>query len=326
MAYYPWARYPPYSYDDTWLRTPANTELALTPSSSTRPLYYEDDYWNVPRHGPAWPGMAPAFVPLPPSPTIMASMVPLPPSPYVRPQGSPHGSPRVSPRMGLVALPPAAYPAYLPVNPYYVPNVPTPYLYPGSATPRSQIHPLLNGESQRFELIFDLSASKPRPQVPSPHASFSFTSSSRIDPTPIHPGHLEQTATYPPTTHISITCAALSPFTSDWVIRVGEPGAGRHVSVGSVLKAIHTSLQKQISHVEWAKLSENRAAEVSEAYTRRCRSLDSFSSAVEFERNQGVRRIDFLADRYYFAGLVRTKVDDVECLKLTVKERPKNLK
>ncbi|TDL21346.1 hypothetical protein BD410DRAFT_789782 [Rickenella mellea] len=192
------------------------------------------------------------------------------------------------------------------------------YSYHGRETRRSQIHPLLSAESHRFKAILDLSASQPRLLVPSTRKSFPST---KVNYLPIHPGYLEQPATDPPMKHITITCPSLSPFISDWAINVGHPEASKPVSVGALLRAVQASLQTQIWQAEWSRLSLSRSAEVGEAYTRRCRALESFATAAEFQRNQGVRRVDFLVDRYFFGGVLWTNLDGMDCLKLIVKAR-----
>ena len=47
--------------------------------------------------------------------------------------------------------------------------------------------------------------------------------------------------------------------------------------------------------------------EVSAAYTRRCRH---FPSPQAFEEAQGVRRVDYLGDRYMFRGIMHESGPD----------------
>lgn len=183
-------------------------------------------------------------------------------------------------------------------------------------TPQAHIHPLLNGESGRVELVLDLSASAPRPLYPG-----RVSRTAGVTLSAAHPGSLVQTATFPSTTRMNITCSALHPFIEDWTIRL-DPR--RQISVDDVIKGIHASLQTKITHLEWARMSESATLEISRAYTRRCRSAGAFRNAEAFELNQGVRRVDFLGDKYYFGGLTRARQDrpdDVVNLKLLIKGR-----
>jgi hypothetical protein len=52
-------------------------------------------------------------------------------------------------------------------------------------------------------------------------------------------------------------------------------------------------------------LSEEIA--IARAYTRRCRSIPSVS---QLEASQGVKRVDFLLDRFIFRGLIRAPGED----------------
>lgn len=76
------------------------------------------------------------------------------------------------------------------------------------------------------------------------------------------------------------------------------------ITVHDVLFAIHKMLQRQISHRDWVDLSSDRATSVARAYTRRCRT---FPTTQAFEESQGVRRVDYLLDKYYFKGLMQPR-------------------
>ena len=76
------------------------------------------------------------------------------------------------------------------------------------------------------------------------------------------------------------------------------------ITVNDVLFAIHRMLQRQIRHRDWVALSQQKSTAVARAYTRRCRT---FPSTQAFEESQGVRRVDYLEDKYIFKGLVRER-------------------
>ncbi|KAJ8483017.1 hypothetical protein ONZ51_g4983 [Trametes cubensis] len=143
-----------------------------------------------------------------------------------------------------------------------------------SAPPSPAINPLLNGENAGGPmLLFDLSLNTFSPQR--------ITSGGQKTGTPLTLEELREPATYPSTT---------------------PP-----ITVYDVLMAIHRTVQRQISHVDWARLSQSDMRAISAAYTRRCRT---FPSAAAFEEAQGVRRVDYLRDNYMFRGLVRANSKD----------------
>lgn len=72
------------------------------------------------------------------------------------------------------------------------------------------------------------------------------------------------------------------------------------ISLGDVLIMIHRSMQTPISHLDWGRLTSSETAAVTRAYARRVAGNPS-------EAALGVKRVDYLLDRYMFRGLVRTK-------------------
>lgn len=168
--------------------------------------------------------------------------------------------------------------------------------------PRSRIHPLLKDTPGWVVLNLAPPTYKPMtPKDPSPNSSL----------IPINKGYLEQVACYPQATKMVITCDALHPFAESWKIVV-DPG--RHIAVGDVLYAIYTSLQTPVTHQEWARLNSIQRYDPSKAYTRRVENAD-------FERVQGVRRVDFLGDKHWFSGITRVKDDDSQNFKLHVRSK-----
>jgi len=90
-------------------------------------------------------------------------------------------------------------------------------------------------------------------------------------------------------------------------------GQAPPITLGDILVAIHQKMHQRISHLDWGRLSMSEEAEVSRAFTRRCRT-ESMRHDVTFhsdnelpERQQGVKVVDFLLGRTMFRGLVRTE-------------------
>jgi hypothetical protein len=79
------------------------------------------------------------------------------------------------------------------------------------------------------------------------------------------------------------------------------------ITVGDVLYAIHRTLHQQITHLDWGRLTLSEEIAIARAYTRRCRSIPS---VAELEASQGVKKVDFLLERYMFRGLVRGYGED----------------
>ena len=97
------------------------------------------------------------------------------------------------------------------------------------------------------------------------------------------------------------------------------PAAAPPITVNDVLCAIHRMMQRQITHSDWVKLPQSKADAVARAYTRRCRT---FPTVQAFEASQGVKRVDYLEDKYMFKGLVRHRGEqDFEHLRLLVAKK-----
>lgn len=160
---------------------------------------------------------------------------------------------------------------------------------PPPPKPRTQVHQLLSHD--KYHLFLDLSSPVFKPLTPNNSASALI---------PVHQGYLDQLATSPPHHTMTIHCAALGKFEKDWAVTLEH---GRHVSVGDVLAAVHDALRKQVTHAEWAKVTDEEAYESARAYTRRVRTAN-------YEMNQGLRRVDFLREKYFFGGITRMKNDE----------------
>lgn len=155
------------------------------------------------------------------------------------------------------------------------------------------------------------------------------TSSSQTSGTPLNLDELAQQATHPGVTRMKIICDLIPQWdvilepqrdyasSSGYLAVPHEPVASNQpITLGDVLVAVHRMLQTQITHRDWARLSNTEATNIARAYTRRCRT---FPSAEQFEASQGVRRVDYLLDRFLFKGLVRLRGEDgFETVKLIV--------
>lgn len=172
--------------------------------------------------------------------------------------------------------------------------------WPYSPSPQQfQIHPFLNGETYGSDLYFDI-------------ANPAFAPMRRASPTQsvmLSVDELREPATFPTITSMRITHDFIPWWPIDLQYVHGEYDAGNQLplTVGDVLWMIHSSLHRQISHQDWARLSQSEETAIARAYTRRYRSIPS---SAEFEASQGVKRVDYLMDRHVFRGLVRSSDQD----------------
>lgn len=83
---------------------------------------------------------------------------------------------------------------------------------------------------------------------------------------------------------------------------------GRTVTVDDVLRSAHAMLQVPLTHSEWADCSREEMYTVSRAYTHRMRK-QKHEDHVE-----GARRVDFLGEKHYFAGVKKVKDDEFDVL------------
>jgi hypothetical protein len=198
-------------------------------------------------------------------------------------------------------------------------SIPTGYAYPV----RSQIHPLLSGlsgDTRYMAIVFDLSAPTFNPSQ--------IIGAGRT--APISPQELAQPATNPPTTRLTITCDTIPQWpiyldynaataaASGGYLQVSSPAAVP-ITLGDVLYSIHTSLQTQITHLDWARLSDSEERAIARAYNRRCRAIPAMESLLA---SQGVRRVDYLLKTFVFGGLIHNVGDEgFDNLKLIVTSR-----
>ncbi|KAH8110040.1 hypothetical protein DFH11DRAFT_1514880 [Phellopilus nigrolimitatus] len=302
--------YPNYVADDTYLRpvvpSPHPSPVPSPHGSPNRSPMYLDENYNYYQPGTGFVGvpMVPAsFVPLPPSPSMLsATFVPLPPSPRVSPRYGPVPLPHSPHSPGGLGAQTPYYPQHnaYPFDPYYFPQAGPMYMNPAHA-PQTKVHPLLK---DAHYVHLDFASPKFAPLTPS-GGIFGRTLVS------VHSGYLTLPASYPVVAGLVLRCHEFGQFEGAWAVTV-DPG--RSVNVGDVLRAIHDTLQTRVTHAEWAKMSDHEVYEASRAYTRRCRT-------AEFEKMQGVRRVDLLGDKHWFNGMKRVKDDDPHNFRLLVRSK-----
>jgi hypothetical protein len=178
----------------------------------------------------------------------------------------------------------------------------------GLAPEKVLFHPWLDGARHGTDLYFDLAAPTFAPRRRTPDGKVH----------EISPEQLEQPATHPPTTAMTITLGPLAQWPIDLRIAPPSPLLGMSLEVPSwaatppswsppitlrdVLEGVYRHVHQQISHDDWARLAKDQEAAVSRAYTRRTRSayqLDKDADEVE----RGVKRVDYLLDQFMFRGL-----------------------
>lgn len=306
--------YPTYHDNNTYLRaspvipsprhSPYHTPVPsphVSPNSS--PMYLDENY-NYYQPGTGYVGvpMMPAgFVPLPPSPSALSAMfVPLPPSPRISPRRTPVP---LSPGGMLSAYPQYQQPHYShPYDPFYFPQAGNMYMNP-THVPQAKINHLLQ-DSRYVKLDLSLPTFSPLT------ASGGWQSSQLR---PVHEGYLEGIASYPAVTEMTITCKAFGKFEQSWKINIRLRDA---IRVGDVLRYVHAGMRTQVTHAEWASMSQTDVLEASRSYTRRTRVANS-----ESETMNGVLRVDLLRDKYYFDGIKRIREDDPYNFELKVKSK-----
>ncbi|TCD59970.1 hypothetical protein EIP91_010960 [Steccherinum ochraceum] len=311
--------YPQYLYSTPYLwpyyhQTPTSpfipaTQFPPSPRVQERRVRFSDDDEQYPptRHRPpSWhagmAGTAPPPNPAPfPSPPYAYGH--LPPVATMPPVGPPPGyAPHR--RRSDTSIPPGGHPAWV--------SIPTWMVYPQPAPvapPPSQFHPLLNGEGgNRPLLFFDLSLHAFNP--------LRISSYGHTTGTTLTLDELSQQATHPGVTRMEIICDTISQWPIILEPQQDRPSSGYlsvpsssaanfgPITVGDILVAIHRVLQTQISHRDWVQLSDSQETAIARAYTRRCRT---FPSAEEFESRQGVRKVDYLLDKFVFRGLTRLR-------------------
>ncbi|KAF8636978.1 hypothetical protein AX17_003125 [Amanita inopinata Kibby_2008] len=234
-----------------------------------------------------------------------------------------HGPPAQPPMSPFIPPSPLQWPRQQKLsNPMY-PNIVPSVVYPASPwspaistyaelPPTFSVHPYLNGEVSRGDIIFNLAA-----QYFSPSRLVAHNQAM-----PFVEGDLVQAATHPPVYRLRIVCNEIP----EWpIVLEYDPENYREqtgamlsypppITVGDVLSAIHRTLHERISHVDWAKLDHKRQYKISQAYTARCTNAPTMEQLL---KNDGVKKVDYLLDKVWFRGLVRTG-EGPEVLRLVV--------
>jgi len=159
-----------------------------------------------------------------------------------------------------------------------------------------QVHPWLNAENPQNNLMLDLALPNFSPmRLVAPG-----------QPIPLTLADVQEHAFYPPLTRLRIVCDLIP----QWPVELEyAPGNGFDagappppITVGDVLLAVHQLLHQRITHLDWATLTPSQEHAVSKAYTRRCRAVPNLEI---LQRNEGVKKVDFLLGRVMFRGLLR---------------------
>ncbi|KAL1658215.1 hypothetical protein GGF50DRAFT_67694 [Schizophyllum commune] len=147
-------------------------------------------------------------------------------------------------------------------------------------------HPLLAWKSRCRQIIYDIR--KP------PSTAYSLS-----------PGALQRAFTEPATLTPCTTISIVTPrFPETMQVYPGAPTTHPFVTVHDVLRTIYEELQRPASRTEyraWLPTKRQRR-QASRAYERRCRDTDAYGSWLISEREQGLKRVDFLPE-FMFQGL-----------------------
>ncbi|KAG9308208.1 hypothetical protein JVU11DRAFT_12221 [Chiua virens] len=169
-----------------------------------------------------------------------------------------------------------------------------------SSASHFQIHPLLNGEAPRTDFYFDLSLPTFSP--------FRWVGPGQTTMITAH--ELDEPATYPSTSRMRVSHDVIPQWPVDLQYHYdgyAVPTVLPPIRLGDVLYMIHSSLHRQVTHQDWARLSVSEQTAIARAYTRRCHSAPS---SAEVQASQGVKRIDYLLEKRIFRGLIRTHDED----------------
>jgi len=264
--------------------------------------------------------------------------------------GSPQGSPAVLPTLlpVLQAAPPLVTPvqqpmllhpgytgtrsrrhlfdiAYVPVQtaapaPAPWPAAPAPYYSPGwqlapVELPHPQLHNLINGEIVAQHLYINFAVADLTFKKRTGPGSYNISTLSSYD--------LEQPASHPQMTRVRVVCDGIPQWPVDLQV-IGttlSPHRRRrsalpYLTLEDIVRAVHASLHRKISHEEWGRLTLAQETEVARAYTRRFKSSGS-EWAERQQQAEGVKRVDFLLKNTWFKGFTWLEPENgVERLKL----------
>lgn len=191
------------------------------------------------------------------------------------------------------------------------------YMFPSNSPSSSYSSPYSSGASSRTR---SRSFSNPAPAVDSLLAYHSHPSNVLINYDFSHPpsqatlrrsssvpvglsaSDLTRPASYPPLEKMYITCPYLP-----WTITVYPSSSHRPVvTVGDVLETLFRTLRKHVSGDEWHSEHSKRRETVRQAWLRRVKRQQTHKDR-EYERSNGLRRIDWLEKMTVFQGLELAK-------------------
>ncbi|KAJ6559454.1 hypothetical protein DFH09DRAFT_514749 [Mycena vulgaris] len=180
------------------------------------------------------------------------------------------------------------------------------------------IHPWLNGDAPSPVFHFDL--------APGDFAPLRLVSANPPQSAFLGAAEFSEPAFHPPLTALRIFHPRLPFWPVDLYLPADFPAdaAPPPISLADVLVALHRALHQRISRADWATLSPADEAAVARAFAHRCRA-EAVRSGVPpanlrdrevAERNEGVKRVDFLLGKTVFKGLVRAPEDPEGCVRI----------
>ncbi|KAJ7106580.1 hypothetical protein C8R44DRAFT_591697, partial [Mycena epipterygia] len=173
--------------------------------------------------------------------------------------------------------------------------------------PPVQIHPWLNGDAP--SPIFHLNL------APAAFMPLRLVSTSPPQSVFLSAAEMQEGAFYPARTALRILLPTLPFWPIDLALRANVPAGQWQVlpiTLGDILFEMYHALQQRITHADWAMLGSEDQRRVTDAFTNRCRA-EALRSGVPSaqlrdrevaERNQGVKRVDFLLGKTVFKGLI----------------------
>ncbi|KDQ28234.1 hypothetical protein PLEOSDRAFT_28508 [Pleurotus ostreatus PC15] len=201
----------------------------------------------------------------------------------------------------IPAVPPLSHSPPSPASSGSLPTPPNlPYTLPGS-TPYPFVLPPKPAAPLRHQLQLHAALAGPQPNVLY-DCSYSPSHLSILN-RHISPRFASESATYPPTTSMTISSPSLP-----WTLRVTP----RHgvISVSDVLYAIYDGLRSGIYPQDFESMTRDNQKRVRKAYENRYRRMRSSTDALEkavLEKANGVKRVDFLMGHTVFMGLAPTR-------------------
>ncbi|GJJ15202.1 hypothetical protein Clacol_009478 [Clathrus columnatus] len=157
--------------------------------------------------------------------------------------------------------------------------------------PSYTINPLLKYHPHPSDVLIKYDLSHPPSQA-------TVVYSGSPSPSELSPSDLNSPATYPPVQTLRVTNSLLP-----WPVVLHPISEFRSViTVGDVLEGLFRFLRKHASGDEWHSADEQTREDVRQAWMRRVRRQQTHKDR-EYERSNGLRRIDWLDKATVFQGL-----------------------